>query len=605
MFFQYVLIQAARVNGRSKQINVLYLGSDKFLDDKLLRAKIARALEGKIYKTVGLAGTFSSYDMLEDEYKKKVDLWYDKYLKKEQEQNHQTLSKPADLRTASFEEVDTSAINTTQCREVGAEWLCVNMAKTLGIDGFLRSAGFVDKDVELALLSMICRAVFPASEHKTAQWLEQNSALWELFGSMNAAPNRFGLYRIAEKLSQHFDAFTDHVYQKSMDLFSLKDTLMIFDLTNTYFEGRKLGSILAKFGRSKEKRSDCKLFSFSAVVNQYGFLRYSKIDQGNIADSSTLLGMVAEMKKKSDSGQVDKVVVMDAGIVTEANLEALRKSGEKYVCVSRTTLQDYEKHIDSESTEITDKRKNKIKIKLLDPADKPDKWLLVQSEMKAKKENSMLTRAEQTFEEKLTVIRQGIQTKGGIKKISKVWERIGRAKESCTKAHGNFDIGVKEENGKAVQMSWAKKAPAPDNRSGVYFIRTNLESKTDEQIWNIYNTIREVESTFRCLKTDLSIRPVFHQKDKYSTAHIHLGLMAYQIVTAIRHQLKKKDINIDWTNIVRIMNSQKMNTIQMKMRTKEIHIRKMSKPEEAVKQIYEIMGIDQFPKPSKKYVVYH
>jgi len=89
---------------------------------------------------------------------------------------------------------------------------------------------------------------------------------------------------MAERLSEHFDDFTNHVYQNTMDMFGLKDTLMIYDLTNTYFEGRKLGSLLAKFAKSKEKRSDCKLVSFSAVVNQYGFLRYSKIDRGNISD---------------------------------------------------------------------------------------------------------------------------------------------------------------------------------------------------------------------------------------------------------------------------------------------------------------------------------
>ena len=113
--------------------------------------------------------------------------------------------------------------------------------------------------------------------------------------------------------------------------------------------------------------------------------------------------------------------------------------------------------------------------------------------------------------------------------------------------------------------------------------------------------------------------PVFHQKDKYTTAHIHLGLMAYQIVAAIRHRLKQPacrlpagkagsgwhDIYSDWSDIVRIMNSQKMITIEMKMRTKEVHIRKASSPEKQVKHIYNIMGIKQFPKPIKKYVMYH
>ena len=132
-----------------------------------------------------------------------------------------------------------------------------------------------------------------------------------------------------------------------------------------------------------------------------------------------------------------------------------------------------------------------------------------------------------------------------------------------------------------------------------------MENSDQKQIWHIYNTIREVESTFRCLKTDLKIRPIFHQKDEYTIAHINLGLMAYQLVAAIRHQLKAHGINYDWTNIVRIMNSQKMNTTKFITKTKEVHIRKMSVPDQEVKTIYDAMDINAFPKQKQNYVVYH
>ena len=603
LFLQYVLVQAHRIDGKARQRNVLYLGSHKFLHNKDLRRRIAKALEEKIYGQKSISEAMSQYEMLDDEYKKHVDEWYNKYLEKEQ--NGFCLSKPSDKDKATFEEVDTSGIDTTDCREVGAEWLCLNMCRELKIDTFLRSKGFNPWAIDRALVSIISRSVYPTSERKTAQWLFQNSALSELFDTINCAPDRFVLYRMAAKLSEHFDDFTDHVYKTTMDMFGLKDTLMIYDLTNSYFEGRKLGSLLAKFGRSKEKRNDCRLVSISAVVNRYGFLKYSKIDQGNICESKTLLGVIKQMKAKSKTEQLNKVVVIDASIATEDNLEALRKSKEKYVCVSRVVLKDYDDHTTDGMRTIYDKEENEIEIKLIDPKDKPDKWLIVKSQMKKKKELSMLTKSEQKYEEKLQNIEQAIHKNRGTKKINKVWERIGRAKESSKKAHSNFDIQIKEENGIALSMSWTKKDSTASDRTGVYFIRTNLNDTTDEQIWDIYNTIREVESTFRCLKTDLSIRPIFHKKDKYSEAHIHLGLMAYQIVTAIRHQLKQHHINLDWTNIVRIMNSQKMNTIKMKMRNKEVHIRKMSQPEEVVKKVYEIMGIKKFPKPTKKYVVYH
>ena len=610
VFFQYVLVQAQRVNGTSRQRNVLYLGSDKFLEDKLLRKKIAKALEQKIYNTLDFSDQFSYYTQLDAVHRKWVDDRYAKYLDKQQQlkegqSDQPPLSMPADAKTATFEEVDTSSVGTSHCREAGAEWMCLKMAEELNIEQFLQTKEFKRQQIELALISIISRAVFPASERKTAQLLEQNSALWELLPTMEAPPDRFALYRSAAQLSEHFDDFTDFIYKSTMDLFSLKDTLMIYDLTNAYFEGRKLNSLLAQFGRSKEKRNDCKIVSFSAVVNQYGFLRYSKIEKGNIADSKTLLGMIKQMKQKSNTGNLDKVVVMDAGIVNEANLKELRKNGEQYVCVSPVKLKDYQDYISKDMTTIFDKKKNKIEVKLIDPDAKPDKWLLVKSDMKAKKELAIKSKAETKFEQKLTLIEQGIHKKQGTKKIEKVWERIGRAKENCKRVYNKYDIEVKEQKGNAVEITWRKKQTDQNNHNGVYFIRTNLEHQTDEQIWNIYNTIREVESTFRCLKTDLRIRPIFHKKDKYSKAHIHLGLMAYQLVAAIRHRLKSGGIHSAWSSIVEIMNSQKMNTIQMKMKTKEVHIRKISVPEEPVKQLHQIMGIKHFPKPVKKYVMYH
>ena len=248
-------------------------------------------------------------------------------------------------------------------------------------------------------------------------------------------------------------------------------------------------------------------------------MKYSKIDQGNICESKTLLGVIKQMKAKSKTEQLNKVVVIDAGIATEDNLEALRKSKEKYVCVSRVVLKDYDDHTTDGMRTIYDKEENEIEIKLIDPKDKPDKWLIVKSQMKKKKELSMLTKSEQKYEEKLQNIEQAIHKNRGTKKINKVWERIGRAKESSKKAHSNFDIQIKEENGIALSMSWTKKDSTASDRTGVYFIRTNLNDTTDEQIWDIYNTIREVESTFRCLKTDLSIRPIFHKKDKFRSSH--------------------------------------------------------------------------------------
>lgn len=607
-FCQYVLIQSSRVNGKPKQRNMVYLGSHKYLADKELRSNIAAALEEKIYNKIAFGPEDSPYRTLCREHREQVDVWYEKYLEKEekdavQKKRKTALSKPANAGTANFEEVDTTSIETSQCREAGAEWLTLNMGRQLKIDEFLKGKGFDPRETDMALLSIVARAVCPASEHKTAQWLGQSSALWEMFHTIKSSPDRFALYRMADKLSGCFEAFTHQIYHNTMDMFALKDTLMIYDLTNAYFEGRKLHSLLAQFGKSKEKRSDCKLLSLSAVVNKYGILKYAKVSKGNISECGTLLEMVEELKQRSGRQNLSKVIVMDAGIATEDNLKDLRKNGEKYICVSRTMIKDYEQYLSEDMTLISDRTGNKIEVKTLDLAGKPDKWMLVKSDMKKKKEESMANKLDEKFEAKLSGIAQGLHKKGGIKKADKVWERIGRARESSSRSQKKYDIEVKQKEGKAIEVTWTKHNDG-NEKHGVYFIRTNIEEESDQELWDIYNTIREVESTFRCLKTDLRIRPIYHKCDKYSTAHVHLALMAYQIVAAIRLRLKENGINHDWTNIVQIMNTQKMNTIEMTLKTRELHIRKMSKPEEQVEEIYEFMGIKEFPKTTKN-VVYH
>lgn len=139
---------------------------------------------------------------------------------------------------------------------------------------------------------------------------------------------------------------------------------------------------------------------------------------------------------------------------------------------------------------------------------------------------------------------------------------------------------------------------------GAYFIRTTLKGEDEETIWKIYNTLREIEATFRTLKSDLKMRPVFHQKDIYSEAHIYGSLLAYMIVNTIRNKLKAKGIRDDWSNIVRTMNTHKLITSEMKTRTgRTIYIKKCSKPIVRVKEIYQALNYKERPFWQKKFVL--
>jgi hypothetical protein len=390
-------------------------------------------------------------------------------------------------------------------------------------------------------------------------------------------------------------------------LFDLDDSILIYDLTNTHFEGRKLHSKIAKFGRNKQKRNDCKQVVLAAVINKSGFLKHSNIYSGNMSDSKTLIDIISKMTNPDISADKQPLIVMDAGIATDDNLEMLRSKGYLYVCVSRSKPhKDYETDT-ANAIIIKDKRNNEIKLKYMDSKDSKDKWIYVKSSNKTKKEDSMLFRSMDNFELEMSSVKSGISKKGGTKKAEKVWERIGRIKERNKSVHKYYDIKVEVKDGIAVEVEYTKNEIEPeDKQSGEYYLRTNYTLASEEEIWDIYNTIREVESTFRCLKTDLRLRPVHHQEDRYCEAHLHLGLLAYQIVAPIRYMLKKAGINYGWSNIVRIMNTQKAVLISIENKEKnEVFIKKCSRPKQEVLEIYQALNMSSMPFKLKKFVVHH
>ncbi len=275
------------------------------------------------------------------------------------------------------------------------------------------------------------------------------------------------------------------------------------------------------------------------------------------------------------------------------------------MCVSRSHLKDYRADTDSLPVQICDQKKQPIELLKVRVENDTDNYLWVRSEAKATKENSMHNQFSQRFEEGLRGIQNGIGLKGGTKKLDKVWERIGRLKEKYPSAHQYYEITV-SDNGKgmATSLAFEKKGEiSPDDKAGIYFLRTSLNGKDEQTLWAIYNVIREIESTFRILKTDLDLRPIFHKTDDASMAHLHLGLLAYWLVSTIRYQLKLQGIHHDWSEIVRIMNTQKSVTTTVENKKGDtIQVRQCSEPNEKVKQICGKLKYDPIPMLRKKYV---
>lgn len=504
--------------------------------------------------------------------------------------------------------VNIDTLQHSNARDIGSENIAYQTWEKLQLTPLLLSHGFSQDQAMLAATQVVSRAVYPASELKTARWIRENSAVCELTGYDTDKVTKDKLYESALRLYKVKDMLEKHLSRRTNELFDLKDKIILYDITNTYFEGEKRNSKLAKFGRSKEKRNDARLVVLALVVNVEGFIKYSSILEGNIADCNTLSAMIEKLSAHT-CGK-GSVVVLDAGIATEENLKLIEAKGYAYLCVSRTKLKDY-KYVPGRLTTFLDtKSKQTIRLRSVTTERNTDYYLEVKSPSKEKKEEGMKLQFEKRFEDELHKIQAALHTKGGVKKWDKVHQRIGRIRERYPSVQHYYDIVVQRDAEKdlATEITWGKDVDRhlEKNESlGVYFLRTNLDVGEEFVVWNIYNTIREIENAFRTLKTDLDLRPIYHKNDNATMAHLHLGILAYWLVNTVRYQLKQSGIQSCWSEIVRIGNTQKVITSSAtNTYGKTIATRKCTVPNENLKQIYDILQSKHQPFTKRKSVVH-
>jgi hypothetical protein len=475
------------------------------------------------------------------------------------------------------------------------------------LNTLLETLGWDEEKIQLTYTQIISRAVYPFSEYKTTRWIQENSAVCELSGYPLEKITKDKLYKNALDLYEIKDELEQHFSKKTNELFDIQDKIILFDLTNTYFEGRKDKSEIARFGRSKEKRSDAKLIVLAMVVNPEGFPKYTKILEGNTTDSASLPNMIDKLRLKTLDLSAKAIVVIDAGIATDENLKLIQEKGYDYVCVSRSKIKDYNIKDGEVLHRIKTQNKEEISLQRVHSSGQTDYILRVKSPGKKLKEDAMRTQFELRFEEEIEKIKSSLTKKNGVKKYDKVNQRIGRAIQkypSVSKYYQITAVGNSGEN--ATDLIYQKKEiqdkEAQEN-AGTYFIKTSLESRDEQTVWKIYNTIREIESTFRCLKTDIDLRPIYHKNDDASMAHLHLAILAYWLVNTVRHQLKNQKINCEWREIVRIANTQKVVYSTAKNKTDErIEVKKCSEPSDKLKEIYAVLKIKNQPFTKKSVV---
>ena len=497
-----------------------------------------------------------------------------------------------------------SSLVQKQARTIGPEAVCRSTLCLLKVREFLSSRGWSREQVDLALMQVIARAIYPFSELKTVRYLQGNSALLEMFKIERRKVTKDALYQSAQRLWEVHREMEDFLHERVRSMFNLEEKILLLDISNTYFEGRMEDSKLCFHGRSKERRNDCKIVVLAAVVNTEGLLVRTMIYEGNRQDVTTVREVVGSLDAET-SPEARKIVVMDAGFYSADNVKWLTDNHFDYITVLPS---DYARFTADSGKVVCheDCRHQEIRLQMgkVEIDGVKHKALLVDSDAKALKEQSMHDQACKRYEEGLETIRAGITKKGGTKLRDAVNARLGRLYKQYGAIRNEYEVTFtyegKGKKEKAVAMEWKRKDEYVAERMkfhGKYVLLTSLDENDEVNVWKFYNVIRTVEETFHTLKTDLDMRPVYHKSDGGIKAHLNLAVLAYWIVSITKYRLKlKKYPNVRWDEIMRITQTQVVVTAEMDTEDgNRVTVRQSTEAEEELAKIYSLLEVNPNP----------
>mgnify|MGYP000884836933 CR=1 FL=1 len=503
-------------------------------------------------------------------------------------------SSPASEASAltRWQEVDLDSLEMVDPRSVGVEQAALAAMRQCGFEDKLSELGLNWPQIAAAVGNIVARMAQPGSERATHAWLKDTSGLGELIGFDFEAMDSNRLYRASDALYKHRDALQEHLFGAACSMFGLAQTITLYDLTNTYFEGVAAGVSKAKRGHSKECRSDCPLVTLAMALDASGFVRRVQFFAGNASEPATLKGMLSGLHAAPGA-----TVVMDAGIAAQANLRWLREQGYHYVVVSKLRERQFDPSLATEVQSAGD-----VTIGLQRVDGEPGEVLLYcHSPAREEKDRAIDTAKASALEAALTKLQAGLAKPRGTQDAATIMQRLGRAKQRFARAAQHYEIAVAtdpEDARRVTAITWLKRI-VPGSAAahpGVYCLRTTLVEQDNATLWRTYIMLTELESVFRSLKTDLGLRPVFHRIDRRVEGHLFISVLAYHFVHTLRLQLKAHGIHDSWNTLRQAMTTQRRVTATLQRRDgRVVHVRKATRPKPRHQTLGTILKLDPNP----------
>ncbi|MBV8462253.1 MAG: IS1634 family transposase [Acidimicrobiales bacterium] len=494
--------------------------------------------------------------------------------------------------------VHIDRVTCEQPRPAGHIHVGLQFWKRLGLDDILGALGFAPRLVALTCAMTLNRLIHPAAEYAMPDWF-RSTAMADLLGVDFARLPDDPLDRNLDRLHPHRAAIESALAQRERSLFDLDETILLYDLTSTYFEGKAERNPKAKRGYSRDHRPDCKQVVVGLVIGREGFPRAHEIFEGNAQDRQTLGAMLGSLERRVGLA-AGATVVVDRGMAFAENIAELRRRELHYVVAAGPkerdrllgefeTAEGFEEVVRRPSPRNSGQKKSSVRVK----AHRTEKELLILciSQERVEKDRAIRAKQEGRSLKDLAKVRARIEA-GRLKKEVKIGEAIGRLKERYPRVARYYALSF---DAKARRLTGEPDEPRRQvaaSLDGSYLLRTDRQDLTAEEAWRIYAALTRAEGAFRSMKSPLCERPIFHHLEHRVESHIFLCVLAYHLLVAIETTLLRQEIHTSWATVRDLLATHQVVTIALPTdRDGELRIRRGATPEADHKVLYEALGV--------------
>jgi transposase len=429
---------------------------------------------------------------------------------------------------ADWVEVDLKRIRVERCLDFGGPWLGLQILGKLGLLDFLEEVLPGGRERVpwsiMATVLVVCRLCRPSSELYIVEHLYERTTIGDLLGVSGQRINEQRVYRALDRLLVHKEALEIFLKNRLGSLFDLEYDLLLYDVTSTYFEGEAKGNRKAQRGYSRDHRPDCKQVCIALVVTRDGFPLGYEVFAGNRSDGTTVEDIVGKMEDRY--GRADRIWIMDRGMISQENLQFLRDGGRWYIVgTPKGMLRKFERHLLSKDWRSI---RSGLEVKLVPSPDGSETFILCRSEERRQKEKAMHERFARRIEDGLRQMEESCRRRK-YKPVT-IAKRLGKLLGRNSRAAGLFKADVVTRPDGGAELVWHKLEAWrqwAELSEGCYLLRSNVSDWTAEELWQAYIQLTDAEEAFRIQKSDLQIRPIWHQKEERVDAHILVCFLAY------------------------------------------------------------------------------